>query len=108
MIALGIEGHVAVATNMLALIFMSVGGSLPFIGNGVLSRGRLRLAIVLTIIGSGLGAFLLLSIPLMAVQITIAVAMIGVDCRICAAFRHCFSASGDHDKGHQRVFFNGS
>ena len=41
MIALGIEAHVAVATNMLALIFMSVGGSLPFMGKGVLSCSRL-------------------------------------------------------------------
>jgi uncharacterized membrane protein YfcA len=78
MIALGIEAHVAVATNMLALTLMSVGGSLPFIGRGVLSRSRLLPSIVLTIIGSGLGAFLLLSIPLKALQITIAVAMIGV------------------------------
>ena len=78
MIALGIEAHVAVATNMLALTFMSVGGSLPFIGKGVLSRSRLLPSIVLTIIGSGLGAFLLLNIPLKALQITIAVAMIGV------------------------------
>ena len=36
MIALGIEAHVAVATNMLALTFMSAGGSLPLIGRGVL------------------------------------------------------------------------
>jgi len=79
MIALGIEAHVAVATNMLALTFMSVGGSLPFMGKGVLSRSRLLPSIVLTILGSGLGAFLLLSIPpLKALQITIAVAMIGV------------------------------
>jgi uncharacterized membrane protein YfcA len=78
MIALGIEAHVAIATNMLALTFMSAGGSLPFIGRGVLSRSRLLPSIVLTIIGSGLGAFLLLSIPLKALQIIIAVAMIGV------------------------------
>jgi hypothetical protein len=78
MIAMGIEAHVAVATNMLALTFMSVGGSLPFIGKGVLSRSRLLPSIVLTIIGSGLGALLLLSVPLKALQITIAVAMIGV------------------------------
>jgi hypothetical protein len=78
MIALGIEAHVAVATNMLALTFMSVGGSLPFVGRGVLSRSRLLPSVVLTIIGSGLGAFLLLSVPLKALQITIAVAMIGV------------------------------
>jgi uncharacterized membrane protein YfcA len=78
MIALGIEAHVAVATNMLALTFMSMGGSLPFMGKGVLSRSRLLPSIVLTIIGSGLGALLLLTVPLKALQITIAVAMIGV------------------------------
>jgi uncharacterized protein len=78
MIALGIEAHVAVATNMLALTFMSVGGSLPFVGRGVLSRSRLLPSVVLTIIGSGLGALLLLRVPLKALQITIAVAMIGV------------------------------
>ena len=63
---------------MLALTFMSVGGSLPFMGKGVLSRSRLLPSIVLTIIGSGLGALLLLTVPLKALQITIAVAMIGV------------------------------
>jgi uncharacterized membrane protein YfcA len=78
MIALGIETHVAVATNMLALTFMSVGGSLPFVGRGVLSRSRLLPSVVLTIIGSSLGAFLLLSVPLKGLQTTIAVAMIGV------------------------------
>jgi uncharacterized membrane protein YfcA len=78
MIALGIEAHVAVATNMLALTFMSVGGSLPFVGTGVLSRSRLLPSIILTLIGSGLGALLLLRVPLKALQITIAVAMIGV------------------------------
>ena len=78
MIALGIEAHVSVTTNMLALTFMSVGGSLPFMGKGVLSRNRLLPSIALTIIGSGLGTFLLLSVPLKALQITIAVAMIGV------------------------------
>lgn len=61
----------SVPANMLALTFMSVGGSLPFIGRGVLSRSRLLPAIALTIIGSGLGAWLLLSIPLKALQITI-------------------------------------
>jgi hypothetical protein len=70
MIALGIEAHVAVATNMLALTLMSVGGSLPFMGKGVLNRSRLVPSIVLTIIGSGLGALALLTGPLKALQIT--------------------------------------
>lgn len=78
MIALGIEAHVAVATNMLALAFMSIGGFLPFMGKSVLSRTRLLPAIVLTVIGSALGALLLLTVPLKALQVTIAVAMIGV------------------------------
>jgi uncharacterized membrane protein YfcA len=78
MIALGIEAHVAVATNMLALIFICVGGSLPFVDKGALTRSRLPASVALTIIGSGLGALLLLNIPLKAPQITIAVAMIGV------------------------------
>ncbi len=78
MIALGIEAHVAVATNMLALTFMSIGGSLPFMGKGVVSRNRLLPSIIFTMIGSALGALLLLTLPLKGLQITIAVAMIGV------------------------------
>ena len=56
MIGLGIEAHVAIATNMLALTLMSVGGSLPFMGRGVLSRRHLPPSIILTLIGSGFGA----------------------------------------------------
>ena len=50
MIGLGIEAHIAVATNMLALTFMSVGGSLPFVGRGIPSRRHLLPGIVLTVI----------------------------------------------------------
>jgi uncharacterized membrane protein YfcA len=78
MIAVGIEPHVAVATNMLALVFLSVGGSLSFRGKGVIDRRVLPLGVLLTVIGSGAGAFLLLDIPTRALQLTIAVAMIAV------------------------------
>jgi uncharacterized protein len=78
MIALGVEPHVAVATNMMALIFMSLGGSLPFAREGVINRRVLPVSIVLTVIGSGVGALLLLRIPTGALQLTIAVAMIAV------------------------------
>jgi len=47
-------------------------------GKGVLNGSRLLPSIVLTTIGSSLGAFLLLTVQLKALQITIAVAMIGV------------------------------
>lgn len=78
MIAFEVEAHVAIATNMLALTFMSVGGSLPFMGKGVLNRSRLPFSVVLTIVGSGLGALLVLTVPVRALQIVIACAMIAV------------------------------
>jgi len=78
MISLGIEPHVAVTTNMLALTLMSLGGSLSFIGKGVINRTRLPLSVALTIFGSALGALLLLKIPLRALQLVIAIAMIAI------------------------------
>jgi uncharacterized membrane protein YfcA len=78
MIQFEIEPHVAVATNMLALVFMSIGGSLPFAQKGVFSRERLPSLIGVTIIGSALGAFVLLVIPKGKLEFVIAVAMIGV------------------------------
>jgi hypothetical protein len=51
---------------MPALTFMSVGGSLPFIGRGVLSRGGLPASVALTNIGSGLGALLSFIVPFKA------------------------------------------
>jgi Sulfite exporter TauE/SafE len=56
MIEFGIDPHVAVATNMMALIFMSLGGSLPFSREGVIKRRLLPVSIVLTLVGSALGA----------------------------------------------------
>jgi uncharacterized membrane protein YfcA len=78
MIAFGIEAHMAIATNMLALTFMSVGGSLPFVGKGILKRSHLPFSIVLTMVGSGLGALLVLAVPVRALQMVIALAMIAV------------------------------
>ena len=78
MIEFGIDPHVAVATNMMALIFMSLGGSLPFAQKGVLSLRFLPLALVLTVVGSALGALLLLRVPVRTLQLVIAVAMIVV------------------------------
>jgi uncharacterized protein len=78
MIEFGLDPHVAVATNMMALIFMSLGGSLPFAREGVIERRLLPVSIVLTLVGSALGALLLLRIPVRALQLTIAIAMIAV------------------------------
>ena len=78
MIEFGIDPHVAVATNMMALIFMSLGGSLPFARKGLLERHLLPVCIALTLVGSGIGALLLLHVPVRALQLTIAIAMIVV------------------------------
>jgi uncharacterized protein len=78
LIAFGVEAHVAIATNMLALIFISAGGSLPFAYRGMVERRILPLGIILTVIGSALGALLLLSIHTKILQLIIAVAMIAI------------------------------
>jgi len=78
MMSAGIEPHAAIATNMLALILMSLGGTLPFVGKGIIRRRRLMASILLTVGGSALGALLLLNIPVNALRITIAIVMIPV------------------------------
>lgn len=78
MISLGIEPHVSVATNMLALTFMSIGGSLPFVRSGAIRRTVLPLSVPLTIAGSALGALLMLAVPVNALRLTVAAAMIAV------------------------------
>ncbi len=78
MIQFGIAPHAAVATNMMALVFMSIGGSLPFARKGILYRRHLPTSIAITIIGSALGALLLLEVPMRALQLIIALAMIVV------------------------------
>lgn len=78
MITFGIEPHRAVATNMLALTFMSVGGSLPFMRANVVRRRRLPALVLITVVGSALGALLLLTVALRPLQIVIGIAMIGV------------------------------
>ena len=61
MMQLGTEPHVAVATNMLSLIFLSLGGTVPFLKGEIIPRQRLPALIGLTLIGSILGALLLCS-----------------------------------------------
>src|SRR6476620_2484265 len=58
MFQVGVEPRVAVATNMFALVFMSIGGSLPFIRQGRIDYKRTFPMIVLTIVSSAIGAAL--------------------------------------------------
>lgn len=76
MLQFGFAPHAAVATNMFALIFLSLGGALPFLKGNVLPRKRLPALICLTLAGSVLGAFLLLIMPSKAMPPVISGAMI--------------------------------
>jgi uncharacterized protein len=78
MMQLGINPHVAVATNMLTLIFLSLGGTVPFLKGQLIPRKRLPALIGLTMIGSVLGALLLLAVPAKAMPFVVALAMIAV------------------------------
>jgi uncharacterized protein len=100
MIEVGIDPHVAVATNMMALVFMSAGGSLPFARKGMIERPRLPVFVVLTLIGSTIGAVLLLRVPVRALQLTIAIAMIAV--AVFALVKKKDDGTTEHDVSNER------
>ncbi|MGA2576768.1 MAG: sulfite exporter TauE/SafE family protein [Bryobacteraceae bacterium] len=89
MFQFGIDARVAVATNMFALTFMSLGGTLPFLRTKVVNRRRLPLLIVLTLFGSAIGAMLLLIIPSKVVPLIVSTAIIGL-----AVFSMVYRRSG--------------
>ncbi len=78
MLQLSIEPRIALATNMLALTFMSVGGTLPFIGKKAIDRSRLPIMIALTLLGSIIGALLVLVVPSKSMPLIISILMIVV------------------------------
>ena len=78
MFQFGIDPRIAVATNMLGLTFMAVGGTLPFLGKGTIDKKRLPALIVVTLLGSVTGALLLLVIPIRALPLVISASMIAV------------------------------
>jgi uncharacterized membrane protein YfcA len=94
MIGLGTESHVTISTNMLALTLMSAGGSAPFAGKGVIRRDYLPVSLMLTAVGSALGALLLLRIEARPLQITIGVAMV-----VAASFTLAYHRLGTVGEG---------
>lgn len=78
MFQFGIEPRGAIATNMFALTFMSIGGALPFLRTGAINRTRLPWLIGLTIAGSALGAVLVLMTPAQAVPLIVSLAMVTI------------------------------
>jgi uncharacterized membrane protein YfcA len=78
MFQFGIDARVAVATNMFGLTFLSIGGALPFVGKNVFDRKRLPPLIILTVVGSTLGALLVGVISSKTMPLIVSVSMIVV------------------------------
>ena len=78
MFQFGIDEKVAVATNMFGLTFMAIGGTIPFLRQGKINPAKLSPLIVLTLIGSALGALLVGYITNQSIKLIVSVAMIAV------------------------------
>ena len=78
MFQFGIDEKVAVATNMFGLVFMSVGATIPFIRQGSIQYKKVSPLIILTIVGSALGAMLVGLITNHGLKLIVSIAMIVV------------------------------
>jgi uncharacterized protein len=78
MFQFGVDPRVAVATNMFALVFMSVGGTIPFMWQGKVEFQKISPLVAITIIGSGLGAAIVGHITGDAIKLIVSIAMIVV------------------------------
>jgi uncharacterized membrane protein YfcA len=78
MFQLGIDPRVAVASNMFGLVFMAIGGSIPFLRQGKIEFRKISPIIAITIISSAIGAAIVGLITGEAIKLIVTVAMIAV------------------------------
>ena len=78
MFQFGIEEKRAIATNMFGLTFMAIGATIPFIRRGKIEPRKLTPLIVVTVIGSALGALLVGYITNQSIRLIVSIAMIAV------------------------------
>jgi uncharacterized protein len=76
MFQFGIEPKVAVATNMFGLTFMAAGATIPFLRQGAINKRKVAPLIVLTLIGSAIGASLVGFISDKTIPVIVSVSMI--------------------------------
>lgn len=76
MFQFGIDEKVAVATNMFGLTFMAIGGTIPFVRQGNIDYKKVSPLVILTVIGSALGAMLVDFITNQSLKLIVSVAMI--------------------------------
>jgi uncharacterized membrane protein YfcA len=78
MIMFGVPPRVALATNMVTLTLMSVGGTLPFLKGREIDWKRAPVLIPLTLVSSVAGALLVFLVPAEVLPLIIPFAMIAV------------------------------
>jgi uncharacterized membrane protein YfcA len=76
MFQFGIDEKVAVATNMFGLTFMAIGGTIPFVRQGSIEFKKLTPLVILTMIGSAIGALLVGAITSQSIKLIVTISMI--------------------------------
>jgi len=76
MFQFGIEEKRAIATNMFGLTFMAIGATIPFIRRGKIEPRKLTPLIIVTVVGSALGAMLVGYIMNQSIRLIVSIAMI--------------------------------
>ncbi len=78
MFELGMDEKRAVATNMFGLTFMAIGGAIPFLRQGKVNVRSLSPMIILTIVGSAIGAAVVGLVTGQTIKVIVTVAMFAV------------------------------
>ena len=78
MFQFGIDEKVAVATNMFGLMFMAIGGSIPFVRSGSVDYRKVAPLVILTVVSSAIGAALVGLITNQGIKVIVTVAMVVV------------------------------
>jgi len=78
MFQFGIDPRVAVATNMFALVFMSAGGTIPFLRQGKIEFRKISPLVAITLVASALGAVIVGLFSGEAIKLIVSIAMIAV------------------------------
>ncbi len=78
MFQFGIEPKTAIATNMFGLTFMSLGASIPFLKDKAINTKRLSPLILLTLIGSAIGALFVGFVKSETIPIIVSLSMIAI------------------------------
>ncbi len=76
MFQFGIDPKVAVATNMFGLTFMSMGASIPFVKKRMIDVQKALPLVVITLVASSIGAFLVAVINPQSIKIIVSIAMV--------------------------------